>query len=60
MNIKNKTRETRRIHSRVNFLANMIAQKVCDGQMPTQTEIYDYKRAMDKFVRLADQKAKEV
>lgn len=59
MNTKSKTRETRRIQSRATYLAHMIAQKVCDGQEPTKTELYDYKKAMDKFVRLRDAQAAE-
>ena len=59
MNTRNKARETRRVQSRVNYLANMIAQKVVDGQTVLQSEIDEYKRAMNKFIRRKDSYAED-
>ena len=44
----------RRVQYRVNYLANMIAQKVCDGQTVLPSEIAEYKRAMNCFIRKKD------
>ena len=54
MNTRNKDREMRRVQYRVNYLANMIAQKVCDGQTVLPSEIAEYKRAMNCFIRKKD------
>ena len=60
MNAKNRSREFRRARARTIFLANTIARKVAKGQTVPPTEIDDYRRSRDRYLRLMKDFREEV